>query len=115
MLSSALSGSTFEALAGNCELIVTPHAGEFARLREMETPENHEARIKTVREFSEEKGIVTLLKGKIDIISDGKQTLLNRTGNAGMTAGGTGDVLAGLQDLFLSRNPAFCGSLCRVY
>jgi hydroxyethylthiazole kinase-like uncharacterized protein yjeF len=112
---SALSGSTFEALAGNCELIVTPHAGEFARLREIETPENHEARIKTVREFSDEKGIVTLLKGKIDIISDGKQTLLNRTGNAGMTVGGTGDVLAGLTGSLLSRNPAFLAAACAAY
>lgn len=93
---SSLSGAIFESLAGNCELIVTPHAGEFARLRNMETPDSLESRIKAVREFSEEKGVVTLLKGKIDIISDGKQTLLNRTGNPGMTVGGTGDVLAGL-------------------
>ena len=112
---SALSGSIFEALAGNCELIVTPHAGEFARLRDMETPESHEARIKAVREFSEEKGVVTLLKGKTDIISDGKQTLLNRTGNAGMTVGGTGDVLAGLTGSLFSRNPAFLAAACAAY
>ncbi len=112
---SALSGSTFETVAGNCELIVTPHAGEFARLRGMETPENHEARMKAVREFSEEKGVVTLLKGKIDIISDGKQTLQNRTGNAGMTVGGTGDVLAGLTGALFSRNPAFLAAACAAY
>ncbi|MGB9938740.1 NAD(P)H-hydrate dehydratase [Methanosarcina sp.] len=112
---SALSGAIFESLAGNCELIVTPHAGEFARLRDTETPENHESRIKAVREFSEEKGVVTLLKGKIDIISDGKQTLLNRTGNAGMTVGGTGDVLAGLTGSLFSRNPAFLAAACAAY
>ncbi len=112
---SALSGSIFETLAGNCELIVTPHAGEFARLRGMETPENHEARMKAVREFSEEKGVVTLLKGKIDIISDGKQILQNRTGNAGMTVGGTGDVLAGLTGALFSRNPAFLAAACAAY
>ena len=112
---SALSGSIFETLAGNCELIVTPHAGEFAHLRDMGTPEDHEARIKAVREFSEEKGIVTLLKGKIDIISDGKQTLMNRTGNAGMTVGGTGDVLAGLTGSLFSRNPAFLAAASAAY
>ena len=112
---SALSGSIFETLAGNCELIVTPHAGEFALLRGIETPINHEARYKAVREFSEEKGIVTLLKGKIDIISDGKQTLLNRTGNAGMTVGGTGDVLAGLTGSLFSRNPGFLAAACAAY
>jgi len=112
---SALSGAIFESLAGNCELIVTPHAGEFARLRNIETPENLESRIKAVREFSEEKGVVTLLKGKIDIISDGKQTLLNRTGNPGMTVGGTGDVLAGLTGSLFSRNPAFLAAACAAH
>ena len=111
----ALSGPFFESLAGNCELIITPHAGEFAHLREMETPDDFEARFKAVREFSEEKGIITLLKGKIDIISDGKQTLLNRTGNSGMTVGGTGDVLAGLTGSLFSRNPAFLAAACAAY
>ena len=112
---SALSGAIFESLAGNCELIVTPHSGEFAHLRNMETPESQESRIKAVREFSEEKGVVTLLKGKIDIISDGKQTLLNRTGNPGMTVGGTGDVLAGLTGSLFSRNPAFLAAACAAH
>lgn len=112
---AALSGVIFESLAGNCELIVTPHAGEFSLLRNMETPEKIESRIKAAREFSEEKGAVTLLKGKVDIISDGKQTLLNRTGNAGMTVGGTGDVLAGLTGSLFSRNPAFLAAACATY
>jgi len=96
-------------------LIVTPHAREFTSLRDMETPENQEARIKAVKKFSEEKGIVTLLKGKIDIISDGKQTLLNRTGNSGMTVGGTGDVLAGLTGSLFTRNSAFLAAACAAY
>lgn len=112
---SALSGTFFETLAGNCEIIVTPHAGEFARLRDMETPKDSEAREKAVREFSEEKGVVTLLKGKTDIISDGKQTLLNRTGNPGMTVGGTGDVLAGITGALFSRNPAFLAASCAAF
>ncbi|WP_440945420.1 NAD(P)H-hydrate dehydratase [Methanosarcina sp. T3] len=112
---SALSGTLFETLAGNCEIIVTPHSGEFARLRDMETPDSLEAREKAVREFAEEKGVVALLKGKVDIISDGKQTLLNRTGNPGMTVGGTGDVLAGITGSLFSRNPAFLAAACAAY
>lgn len=112
---SALSGPLFETLAGNCELIITPHKGEFSCLREIETPENLEARIKVVREFSEENGVITILKGKIDIISDGTQTILNRTGNSGMTVGGTGDVLAGITGSLFSRNPAFLAATCAAY
>src|SRR5690606_6178075 len=112
---AALSDTVFESLAGNCDLIVTPHAGEFALLRDMKTTENQDSLIKADREFSEKKGVVTLLKGKIDIISDGKQTLLNRTGNTGMTVGGTGDVLAGLTGSLFSRNPAFLAAACAAY
>jgi len=39
---------------------------------------------------------VVLLKGSVDVISDGKVTRYNWTGNPGMTVGGTGDVLTGL-------------------
>jgi NAD(P)H-hydrate epimerase len=81
----------------------------------METPKEPEAREKAVREFSEENGLVTLQKGKIDIISDGKQTLLNRTGNPGMTVGGTGDVLAGITGALFSRNPAFLAAACAAF
>jgi NAD(P)H-hydrate repair Nnr-like enzyme with NAD(P)H-hydrate dehydratase domain len=35
------------------------------------------------------------VKGPYDVISDGETTRVNRTGNPGMTVGGTGDVLAG--------------------
>ena len=37
-----------------------------------------------------------LMKGPVDIITDGSKIKLNRTGNPGMTVGGTGDVLAGI-------------------
>ena len=36
------------------------------------------------------------MKGPVDVVSDGVRTKLNRTGNPGMTVGGTGDVLAGI-------------------
>ncbi|MCK5661497.1 MAG: bifunctional ADP-dependent NAD(P)H-hydrate dehydratase/NAD(P)H-hydrate epimerase, partial [Methanosarcinales archaeon] len=56
---------------------------------------------------STNKNIVTLLKGRIDIISDGIMTRLNSTGNAGMTVGGTGDVLAGITGALFARHDAF--------
>ena len=41
-------------------------------------------------------GAVTVLKGEVDVISDGERVKLNQTGNPGMTVGGTGDVLTGI-------------------
>jgi NAD(P)H-hydrate epimerase len=43
-----------------------------------------------------------LLKGHFDIISDGRRSKVNRTGNPGMTVGGTGDVLTGIVGAFLA-------------
>jgi NAD(P)H-hydrate epimerase len=69
--------------------ILTPHRGEFRR----EFGEVDEQRVKKV---AEKTGATVLLKGKEDWITDGVRFKMNRSGNAGMTVGGTGDVLAGI-------------------
>jgi len=51
-----------------------------------------------------ENNNVLLLKGKIDIIISNDTTFFNKTGNAGMSKAGTGDVLAGLTAGFLAQN-----------
>jgi len=58
---------------------------------------------KTAQKFLNKSNII-LLKGKIDIIISKKNILYNKTGNAGMTKGGTGDVLAGLCAGFLAQS-----------
>ena len=47
-------------------------------------------------EFAAKNGCILLLKGHRTCITDGKTGYVNRTGNAGMAAGGSGDVLAGI-------------------
>ena len=49
-----------------------------------------------VHQFSKTHKCIVLLKGKEDIVSNGTETKIIEGGNAGMTKGGTGDVLAGL-------------------
>ena len=49
-----------------------------------------------VREAAEHIQMTVLVKGMIDVISDGERIKFNRTGNPGMSVGGTGDVLAGI-------------------
>jgi NAD(P)H-hydrate epimerase len=46
--------------------------------------------------FAQKYQCIVLLKGKEDIASNGIETRIIEGGNAGMTKGGTGDVLAGL-------------------
>jgi NAD(P)H-hydrate epimerase len=75
-------------------LVCTPHQGEL-RAMGGETAADPEERAKLVSEFAAELGVTLLVKGADDIVSDGDRTRINRTGNPGMTVGGTGDVLAG--------------------
>ena len=75
-------------------LVCTPHQGE---LRGMggETDDDWRTRADLVSEFAADLGHLLLVKGPHDIVSDGDVIRVNRTGNAAMTVGGTGDVLAG--------------------
>jgi NAD(P)H-hydrate epimerase len=75
-------------------LVCTPHRGE---LEEMggETASDPVERAALVEAFAAELGHTLLVKGAVDVVSDGERTRRNRTGNPGMTVGGTGDVLAG--------------------
>jgi NAD(P)H-hydrate epimerase len=80
-------------------LVLTPHAGEFAVLAGQSLPENDvdfESRVDLIQETAKELEAVLLVKGKADIICSFDKVKLNFTGNAGMTVGGTGDVLAGI-------------------
>ncbi len=110
----ALHGLTLPQADG-CDMIITPHGGEFAKLRGTETPTDTSARIEAVMKFSKQNRVVTLLKGITDVISDGDSVLLNRTGNSGMTVGGTGDVLAGIVGALFAVNPAMDAASCGTF
>lgn len=72
--------------------VLTPHAGEFARLGATAL----EDRKVSAERFAREYGCVLLLKGHHTVITDGEECYVNQTGNPGMAVGGSGDVLAGM-------------------
>lgn len=83
--------------------VATPHAREFTRLTGKTLPDSLEERAMMVQDAAKALGITILLKGHVDIVSDGTRTKFNHTGNAGMTVGGTGDVLCGAVGGLLSK------------
>jgi NAD(P)H-hydrate epimerase len=83
--------------------VITPHAGEFVELSGGTLPADYEQRMRPAMELAEAIDFTILLKGRIDVIADSRRCKLNRTGNAGMSVGGTGDVLAGQVVGLLSR------------
>ena len=78
----------------DADLVCTPHQGELAKMGGPVEDDWHD-RAEEVEDFAAGLGQTLLVKGAYDVVSDGETTRVNRTGNPGMTVGGTGDVLAG--------------------
>ncbi|HLC44904.1 MAG TPA: NAD(P)H-hydrate dehydratase [Patescibacteria group bacterium] len=90
--------------------ILTPHRGEFRRLFRM--PPTVDNAYKMTKRY----GCTIVLKGPSDIITNPKQRIYEcRGGNAGMTKGGTGDVLAGLIAALFCTNTAFVAAAAGSY
>ena len=78
------------------ETIVTPHAGEFKRLFG-ETPTSKlSEQVELVSRKAKEFGLIIVLKGHQNIVSDGESTFVIERTTPAMTVGGTGDILSGL-------------------
>lgn len=89
----------------NQNMIVTPHHQEYKILFGSEP----------IEAMAKKYGCTIVLKGKEDVICDSSQCLVNKTGNEGMTKGGTGDVLAGLIAALYCKNEAFLAASCGAY
>ena len=77
-------------------LVFTPHAREYEILAGNKLPKSLEERAEEVQKMARKLGVTILLKGPVDVISNGDNVKFNFTGNPGMTVGGTGDVLSGI-------------------
>ncbi len=77
-------------------LLITPHEKEFEIFCGKKLGKTLKEKIMVLKEESKKHNCTILLKGRVDVITNGEKVLLNKTGNAGMTVGGTGDVLAGI-------------------
>ena len=92
-------------------MIITPHHQEFARVFGEEA-----SSLEVVREASaQHHGVVIVVKGPTDIVSDGQRVELISGGNEGMTKGGTGDVLAGLIAALYCKSEAFASAAVGSY
>ncbi len=92
----ALRNEVLEQVKGR-KCVLTPHLGEFKRLFGVDLENDSiDSRGKKVKRFAKRWKLTILLKGKVDVISDGNEVVLNYTGTSAMTIGGSGDVLSGL-------------------
>lgn len=84
--------------------VLTPHAGELSTLLGgEEVGQEFEHRMALAKKAAQKYKSVVLLKGHLDIITDGQMAVTNNTGSPQMTKGGFGDTLAGIVGTLLSR------------
>jgi hydroxyethylthiazole kinase-like uncharacterized protein yjeF len=92
----ALQPSVLAVTSGK-RVVLTPHAGEFARI-------NHGAEL---RAFCKKTGMVVALKGPTTRISDAEGAVYHSFfGGPVLARGGSGDLLAGLTGGLLAQTPA---------
>ena len=113
----ALKLVDFSLISKREDVIITPHYFEFKSFFKDQIPKdiayqldniigladkNHDDFVKVNDKIDALQSITksfngsVILKGQYDFIFNGNKLKINRTGNPGMTAGGTGDALAGI-------------------
>lgn len=106
-------------LKGN--VILTPHPMEFERVRvkiknvRLKEEIEEEKLEKQIELFAKAFDCIVLLKGLEDTICSPEQCISVSGGNAGMTKGGTGDVLAGLVASLACKNELFLSATAGSY
>jgi len=87
----------------NKQIVITPHSEEFRILTGERIKPEISDRENKVKKWANKLKVTILLKGHIDVISNGKQVILNKTGSPFMTKGGFGDTLSGICGALLAR------------
>jgi hydroxyethylthiazole kinase-like uncharacterized protein yjeF len=116
-----VDADALDALAGrsgrrgrSVPLLLTPHAGELARLVGADRDDVEARRLHHATTAAKELGAVVLLKGSTTVVAgpDGR-VRVNPTGTPALATAGSGDVLAGLCGALLAGglNPFDAGSV----
>jgi len=96
-------GKRPEVIAGK-NFLITPHTYEFFVLTGKEIYQSSdEEKIKIVQEEAARLQTTILLKGPTDIVSNGEEVAVDKTGTPYMTVGGCGDTLAGICGALMAR------------
>lgn len=100
-------------LAGHRELLprpaptlITPHAGELARLLGADRADIESERLRYARRAARELDVTVLLKGSTTVIASppgSRPVLVNPTGTSWLATAGSGDVLSGLAGALLAQ------------
>ncbi|HET9946918.1 MAG TPA: NAD(P)H-hydrate dehydratase [Patescibacteria group bacterium] len=99
--------SSLKKTKGN--VVLTPHILEFERLFGLDPLSS------SVEDMASLHNCIIVLKRHADTVCNNAECVLVEGGNAGMTKGGTGDVLAGLIAALACKNDLYLAAKCGSY
>lgn len=93
-----------ERLQRSAPLVITPHAGELARLLGVTSDDVEGSRLAHAQDAAERSGAVVVLKGSDTVVAaPGVPPLVNTLKAPGLATAGTGDVLSGVAGAYLAK------------
>lgn len=104
-----VDAEALRALAGDVGLVsgkgalLTPHGGEYEVLAGKKWPAVEAEREAAASELARRYGATVIVKGRREVIADGKQVARDEAGSPYLTKGGYGDLLAGAAAATLAR------------
>lgn len=87
----------------NAPIVLTPHLGEMSKITNISVEAIRNNRVEIAQNFARKFDVIVLLKGYHTVITDGKYTAINSTGNSAMASGGMGDCLTGMIASFIGQ------------
>jgi NAD(P)H-hydrate epimerase len=103
---NAFEGKTNELSGKGRRLVITPHPGEMARLAGCSIADVQKDRLGVARRFARDHQLIVVLKGhRTLVVQPNGEAWINPTGNAGMSTGGTGDILTGMVAAMMAQHP----------
>jgi ADP-dependent NAD(P)H-hydrate dehydratase / NAD(P)H-hydrate epimerase len=111
---NAHAGERLSALVQrDAPTILTPHAGELARLLDTDSATVGAHRLDHAREAARRSGAIVVLKGDDTIVAEPEgRVAISRGGSPALATAGTGDVLTGVLGAFLARGMAPFDAAC---
>ncbi len=93
---NAHGGSLVELAVRDAPTVLTPHAGELARLLETDSEQVQSERLAHARRAAEQAEAIVVLKGDDTLVVEpAGRVAISRGGSPGLATAGTGDVLTG--------------------
>ena len=100
-------------------IIITPHMAEMARLCHTDISEIMANQVGFATSFAEKNSLICVLKDHETVVCDGNVNspiYINKSGNSGMSTGGSGDVLTGVIAALIAQGmPLFDATALGVY